>query len=218
MAALALEVEEAAEVSPLTRVRRGRAAIALSVTLAAMPVLVLDNLPAQAQTSDEAIAAVADIVAESSSTLWDIPSTTTTTAAPTSTTAAPTTTAAPATTATAPPTTTAHVHAAAAPAPAPAPPPTTTTTRAPAAANGDPDDPETWEKLAQCESGGNWSMSSGNGYYGGLQFSLASWRDVGGTGYPHEHTKAEQIYRGKILQARYGWDQWPTCARQLGYM
>jgi hypothetical protein len=61
-------------------------------------------------------------------------------------------------------------------------------------------------------------MNSGNGYYGGLQFSLASWRDVGGTGYPHEHTKSEQIHRGKILQARYGWGQWPVCARELGYM
>lgn len=75
-----------------------------------------------------------------------------------------------------------------------------------------------WDDIAQCESGGNWSMNSGNGYYGGLQFSLASWRDVGGSGYPHEHSKSEQIHRGKILQARYGWDQWPVCARELGYM
>jgi hypothetical protein len=210
MAALALEVEESAEVSPLTRVQRGRAAIALSVTLAAAPVLVLDNLPANAQTNDEAIAAVADIVEESSSTMWEIPSTTTT-AEPTTTTAAPTTTESPTTTA--PPTTAVEVQTTVAP-----PPPTTTTTRPPAPRNGDPNDPATWEKLAQCESGGNWSMNSGNGYYGDLQFSLASWRDVGGTGYPHEHSKSEQIHRGKILQARYGWDQWPVCARELGYM
>jgi hypothetical protein len=214
MAALALEAEEAAEVSPLTRVQRGRAAIALSITLAAAPILVLDNLPAQAQTSDDTIAAVATIVEESSSsTRWEIASTTTTEAPTTSTTAAPTTTAPPTTEAPAPTTTEAAVQAVA----APAPPPTTTTTRPPAPANGDPDDPATWDKLAQCESGGNWSMNSGNGYYGGLQFSLASWQEVGGTGYPHQHTKAEQIKRGKLLQARYGWGQWPYCSRQLGY-
>jgi hypothetical protein len=214
MAALALEAEEAAEVSPLTRVQRGRAAIALSITLAAAPILVLDNLPAQAQTSDDTIAAVATIVEESSSsTRWEIASTTTTEAPTTSTTAAPTTTAPPTTEAPAPTTTEAAVQAVA----APAPPPTTTTTRPPAPANGDPDDPATWDKLAQCESGGNWSMNSGNGYYGGLQFSLASWKEVGGTGYPHQHTKAEQIKRGKLLQARYGWGQWPYCSRQLGY-
>ena len=61
-------------------------------------------------------------------------------------------------------------------------------------------------------------MNSGNGYYGGLQFSLATWHDVGGAGYPHQATKAEQIKRGKILQARAGWGQWPGCARELGYL
>jgi hypothetical protein len=113
-----------------------------------------------------------------------------------------------------------------APAPArPAPAPTTTTappapptTAAPAPRSaGDPDDPATWDRLAQCESGGNWQLSSGNGYYGGLQFSLATWRDVGGAGYPHEASRDEQIRRGKMLQARYGWGQWPYCSRQLGY-
>ena len=60
-------------------------------------------------------------------------------------------------------------------------------------------------------------MNTGNGYYGGLQFSLATWQGVGGAGYPHQATKAEQIHRGKILQARAGWDQWPVCAKRLGY-
>ena len=83
---------------------------------------------------------------------------------------------------------------------------------------GDPSDPVTWERLAQCESGGNWSMNTGNGYYGGLQFSLETWRNVGGSGYPHQASKAEQIKRGQILQARAGWGQWPHCARQLGYL
>ena len=72
--------------------------------------------------------------------------------------------------------------------------------------------PATWDRLAQCESGGNWAMNTGNGYYGGLQFSLATWHDVGGTGYPHQASKAEQIERGKILQAQAGWGQWPGCA------
>ena len=75
-----------------------------------------------------------------------------------------------------------------------------------------------WDRMAQCESGGNWAMNSGNGYYGGLQFSLATWRNVGGTGYPHQASRAEQIKRGQILQARAGWGQWPHCARQLGYL
>lgn len=73
-----------------------------------------------------------------------------------------------------------------------------------------------WDRLAQCESGGNWSINSGNGYYGGLQFSLPTWKAVGGTGYPHQASKAEQVKRGQILQARSGWGQWPACAFKLG--
>ena len=44
-------------------------------------------------------------------------------------------------------------------------------------------------------------MNSGNGYYGGLQFSLATWKNVGGVGYPHQASKAEQIKRGKDFAA-----------------
>src|SRR5690606_30673422 len=58
-----------------------------------------------------------------------------------------------------------------------------------------------WDRLAQCESRGNWSINTGNGHYGGLQFTLQSWRGVGGTGYPHEHTRAEQILRAERLLA-----------------
>lgn len=68
-----------------------------------------------------------------------------------------------------------------------------------------------WDKIAQCESGGNWSINTGNGYYGGLQFSLATWRSVGGTGLPSDQSRAEQIKRAEILQARSGWGQW-SCA------
>ena len=73
-----------------------------------------------------------------------------------------------------------------------------------------------WDRLARCESGGNWSINTGNGYYGGLQFSLASWRAVGGSGYPHNASREEQIKRGKKLRAAQGWGAWPACTRKLG--
>lgn len=75
-----------------------------------------------------------------------------------------------------------------------------------------------WDQLAECESGGNWSANTGNGYYGGIQFSLPTWQSVGGSGYPHEHSREEQIKRGKILQERSGWGQWPHCAAELGLL
>jgi uncharacterized protein YabE (DUF348 family) len=65
-----------------------------------------------------------------------------------------------------------------------------------------------WDKIAQCESGGNWSINSGNGYYGGLQFSAATWKSVGGPGLPHQNSREVQIKYAKILQARSGWGQW----------
>lgn len=73
-----------------------------------------------------------------------------------------------------------------------------------------------WDRLAQCESGGDWSINTGNGFYGGLQFSLTSWRGVGGTGYPHQHSRAEQIHRAEKLKAIQGWGAWPGCSRKLG--
>lgn len=75
---------------------------------------------------------------------------------------------------------------------------------------------DVWDRLAQCESGGNWAINTGNGYYGGLQFSLSSWRGVGGVGYPHQASREEQIARGKMLQARQGWGAWPSCTSRLG--
>lgn len=73
-----------------------------------------------------------------------------------------------------------------------------------------------WDRLAQCESGGNWHINTGNGYGGGIQFSPATWRSVGGSGHPSQASREEQIKRGKILQARSGWGQWPACSRKLG--
>lgn len=77
-------------------------------------------------------------------------------------------------------------------------------------------DGSVWDRLAQCESGGNWAINTGNGYYGGLQFSLSSWKAVGGSGYPNQASKAEQIARGAQLQARQGWGAWPACTSKLG--
>jgi LysM repeat protein len=73
-----------------------------------------------------------------------------------------------------------------------------------------------WERLAQCESNGDWSINTGNGFYGGLQFTLESWEAVGGSGYPHEASREEQIQRAEQLQAIQGWGAWPACADQLG--
>lgn len=73
-----------------------------------------------------------------------------------------------------------------------------------------------WDRLAKCESGGNWKINTGNGYYGGLQFSARSWRAVGGTGLPHQHSRETQIAMGKRLKAKQGWGAWPACSRKLG--
>ena len=75
-----------------------------------------------------------------------------------------------------------------------------------------------WDRLAQCESGGNWGINTGNGYYGGLQFTLSTWRSLGGSGYPNQASRSEQISRAKALQARSGWGQWPACSARLGLL
>ncbi len=72
-----------------------------------------------------------------------------------------------------------------------------------------------WIQLAQCESKQNWSIDTGNGYYGGLQFSLGAWASVGGSGKPSDASKDEQIERGKMLQAKRGWGVWGLCAKKL---
>jgi hypothetical protein len=73
-----------------------------------------------------------------------------------------------------------------------------------------------WDRLAECESGGNWQINTGNGYYGGLQFAKESWDATGGSGYPHEHSREEQIHRAEILLDMQGWGAWPTCSRKIG--
>ena len=73
-----------------------------------------------------------------------------------------------------------------------------------------------WDKLAQCESGGNWHINTGNGYYGGIQFSLSTWRAYGGSGLPSNHSREEQIAIAKKVQAAAGWGQWPACSARIG--
>ncbi|MER1995034.1 MAG: transglycosylase family protein [Arthrobacter sp.] len=78
-----------------------------------------------------------------------------------------------------------------------------------------------WAALAQCESGGNWHINSGNGYYGGLQFSTQSWLGAGGGAYApvaSEATPEQQIAVAENLRANGGWGHWPSCARKLGLL
>jgi resuscitation-promoting factor RpfB len=74
-----------------------------------------------------------------------------------------------------------------------------------------------WDRLAQCESGGNWATNTGNGYYGGLQFSLGTWRAYGGSGLPSSASRLTQIaIATKIRDASGGYGAWPACAASLG--
>jgi hypothetical protein len=211
----------------------------VSITLAALPLLFLDNFQANASTPQKAetsaqhlhLAPTGPPAIPDRLPTTEVPATppptlatavvfnaaaqtTTTTAA-----ASPTTTEAPTTTTSAKPKVVVHIaptttSTTAAPAP--------TTTAAPIAAvrattSPDPSAASTWDQLSRCESNGNWAADTGNGYYGGLQFALATWHDLGGTGYPHQASKATQIAMGKKLYQRSGWNAWPGCARKLGW-
>jgi hypothetical protein len=80
----------------------------------------------------------------------------------------------------------------------------------------DPNDNAIWDKIAECESHQNWGINTGNGYFGGLQFSQGAWNAVGGSGVPSEASRDEQITRGKMLQNQRGWGAWGECASRLG--
>ena len=76
-----------------------------------------------------------------------------------------------------------------------------------------------WDRVAQCESGGNWKISTGNGFYGGVQFSASTWKAHGGKGYAsqaHLATKAEQIAIARRVLEGQGPGAWPTCSRRAG--
>ncbi|WP_297455151.1 transglycosylase family protein [uncultured Corynebacterium sp.] len=76
-----------------------------------------------------------------------------------------------------------------------------------------------WDRLAQCESGGNWHINTGNGYYGGLQFSASTWNAFGGREFAptaNQATRAQQIYVAEKVLAQQGWGAWPACSARLG--
>jgi len=72
-----------------------------------------------------------------------------------------------------------------------------------------------WDGVAQCESGGNWGISTGNGYYGGLQFSQSTWSAHGGSGSPANASKDEQIRVAENVLASQGPGAWPVCSKYL---
>ncbi|ELP62377.1 transglycosylase family protein [Streptomyces turgidiscabies] len=75
-----------------------------------------------------------------------------------------------------------------------------------------------WDTVAQCESGGNWSINTGNGYYGGLQFSASTWAAYGGTAYAgtaDQASKAQQITIAEKVLAGQGKGAWPVCGTGL---
>jgi hypothetical protein len=76
-----------------------------------------------------------------------------------------------------------------------------------------------WDRVAKCESGGNWKINTGNGYYGGVQFAASTWSAYGGRTYAdqaHQATKAEQIAIARRVLAGQGASAWPTCGRRAG--
>jgi hypothetical protein len=76
-----------------------------------------------------------------------------------------------------------------------------------------------WDRIARCESGGNWHINTGNGYYGGLQFSASTWRAYGGGAYAataDRASKSQQIAVATKVQRAQGWGAWPTCSARAG--
>ncbi len=76
-----------------------------------------------------------------------------------------------------------------------------------------------WDSIAQCEATGNWSINTGNGYYGGLQFNQSTWAAYGGTQYAPRAdlaTREQQIAVAEKVQAAQGWGAWPGCTSKLG--
>ena len=80
------------------------------------------------------------------------------------------------------------------------------------AANAEPN----WDAMAQCESGGNWSANTGNGFYGGLQFTPATWAANGGVGSPAAASREQQIYVARNVLRTQGIGAWPVCGGPIG--
>lgn len=77
----------------------------------------------------------------------------------------------------------------------------------------------TWDRVAQCESGGRWNVNTGNGYNGGLQFSPSTWRGFGGGEFApvaHQASRSEQIVVAERVLAEQGWGAWPSCSKKMG--
>lgn len=91
--------------------------------------------------------------------------------------------------------------------------------------NYDPGDGSRWDRLAQCESGGNWATNTGNGFGGGLQFmhqrSYSTWLSFGGgefAPHPWEASREQQIVVAEKVLASSGWGAWPGCSRMFGWL
>jgi hypothetical protein len=111
------------------------------------------------------------------------------------------------------------VEARSTPRPTPSPRPVPRSTSASSAPRSTTVDGSVWDRLAQCESGGNWSINTGNGYYGGLQFNYATWHAYGGgqyADYPHQASREQQIATAERLHAHRGFQPWPSCRIKLG--
>ena len=83
---------------------------------------------------------------------------------------------------------------------------------APAFASAEPN----WDAIAACESSGNWAANTGNGYYGGLQFTPGTWAANGGTGNPANASREEQIRVANNVLASQGIGAWPVCGKKGG--
>ena len=77
----------------------------------------------------------------------------------------------------------------------------------------------TWDRLAQCESGGRWDINTGNGFHGGLQFTPRTWSGFGGREFApvaYQASRQEQIIVAERVLAKQGWNAWPVCSRKVG--
>ena len=84
-----------------------------------------------------------------------------------------------------------------------------------------PDDVSRWDQLAQCESGGNWSINTGNGFTGGVQFLQSTWLAMGGGEFAPDAylaSREQQIIVAERLVAVSGWGAWPGCASKFGWL
>ena len=71
-----------------------------------------------------------------------------------------------------------------------------------------------WDAIAACESSGNWATNTGNGFYGGLQFTMSTWRAFGGSGMPQNAPRSEQIRVAENVLRGQGIGAWPVCGKR----